>query len=392
MTRDRHSTSIETQLAHDERHAEGAIAPPVYQTSLFTFESYQAMVDRFRGEATQAIYSRVDNPTNTLLHDKLARLEGGDAALSFASGMAAISNTILSLVGPGDRIVCIKNVYADTYRLLRGVCARFGVETIFVDGTDIAEVQGAIVGAKLLYLESPNTWMFEEQDLSVLAQSARNHGVITVADNSWASPINQNPLKLGVDLVIHSATKYISGHSDTVAGVVIGDGTLIQRIDQTVRPYLGASLSAQDAARLIRGLRTLPIRIQRHHASGLEIATRLAARDDVIRVCHPGLQRKAFSRLRGYGSLFSLELSAAIDIPTFCNALQLFHLGVSWGGYESLVVPAEVSLNQAGENNAAVDFGVPARMIRMFVGLEDPEDLWQDLEFAFDSAAAAATG
>jgi len=386
MTKDRASYSIETELAHDTRHAEGAIAPPIYQTSLFTFESYQAMVDRFRGEPSQAIYSRVDNPTNNLLHEKLALLEGGDAALSFSSGMAAISNTILSLVNPGDRIVCVKNVYADAYRLLCGLCAKFGVETVFVDGADTAEVEKALPGSKLLYLESPNTWMFEEQDLRSLAALARADEVTTVADNSWASPINQKPLQAGIDLVIHSATKYISGHSDTVAGVVIGDAELIGRIDRSVRPYLGASLSAQDAARLIRGLRTLPIRIQRHHSSGMEIATRLAARDDVVRVCHPGIQQNRFSQLVGYGSLFSFEVTDAVEIPTFCDALDLFHLGVSWGGYESLVVPAEVSLNQAGENNAAVEFGVPPRMIRIFVGLEDPEDLWRDLEQAFNVA------
>lgn len=390
MTKNKHATSIETQLAHDDRHAEGAIAPPIYQSSLFTFESYQAMVDRYRGDVTQAVYSRVDNPTNTVLHEKLALLEDGDAALSFSSGMAAISNTILSIVKPGDRIVCIQNVYADTYRLLRGLCARFGVETVFVDGTDVAEVERSLAGAKLLYLESPNTWMFEEQDLKSLAKLARANGVTTVADNSWASPINQKPLNLGVDLVVHSATKYISGHSDTVAGAVVGNADLVGRIDQTVRPYLGASLSAQDAARLIRGLRTLPIRIKRHHESGLIIARRLAARHDVERVCHPGLEPKKFSRLSGYGSLFSFEVAAAIDIPIFCDALEIFHLGVSWGGYESLVVPAEVSLNQTGENNAAADFEVPPRMIRLFVGLEDPEDLWRDLEGAFNAAAKTA--
>jgi cystathionine beta-lyase/cystathionine gamma-synthase len=248
MTKNKNTTSIETQLAHDDRHAEGAIAPPIYQTSLFTFESYQAMVDRYRGDVTQAIYSRVDNPTNTVLHEKLVLLEGGDAALSFSSGMAAISNTILSIVNPGDRIVCIKNVYADTYRLLRGLCSRFGIETIFVDGADVAEVGRSLSGAKLLYLESPNTWMFEEQDLKSLATLARANDVTTVVDNSWASPINQSPLSLGIDLVVHSATKYISGHSDTVAGVVVGGAALVERIDQTVRPYLGASLSAQDAA------------------------------------------------------------------------------------------------------------------------------------------------
>ncbi|MGI9262330.1 MAG: PLP-dependent transferase, partial [Woeseiaceae bacterium] len=165
--------SIETELVHDDPYAEGAIAPPIYQTSLFTFDSYQAMVDRYLGDVHQAVYSRVDNPTNTVLHDKIANLEGGEAALAFSSGMAAISNAILSVVRPGDRVVCIKNVYADTYRLLRGPCARLDIDTVFVDGTDIDDVKKNLPGAKLLYLESPNTWMFEEQDLATLAELAR---------------------------------------------------------------------------------------------------------------------------------------------------------------------------------------------------------------------------
>lgn len=389
MNKKNKALSIETQLVHDDPYSEGAIAPPIYQTSLFTFDSYQSMVDRYLGNVHQAVYSRVDNPTNTVLHGKVAALEGGEAALAFSSGMAAISNAILSIVRPGDRVVCIRNVYADTYRLLRGPCARLNIETVFVDGTNIEDVKQNLPGAKLLYLESPNTWMFEEQDLETLASMARKQDVITIADNSWASPINQNPLQLGVDLVVHSATKYISGHSDTVAGVVVGGKELIERIDQDVRPYLGASLSAQDAARLIRGLRTLPLRIQRHHDSGLQIARKLAEHESVQRVCHPGIQKQKFSPLKGYGGLFSFELEDDIDIPTFCNTLELFRLGVSWGGYESLIVPAAVSHSQSGENNAAVDFGVPPRMIRLFVGLEDADDLWRDLKNAFDSASAS---
>jgi cystathionine beta-lyase/cystathionine gamma-synthase len=386
MQKKNKTLSIETQLVHDEAYAEGAIAPPIYQTSLFTFDSYQSMVDRYLGDVHQAVYSRVDNPTNSILHDKIAALEGSEAALAFSSGMAAISNAVLSIVRPGDRVVCIRNVYADTYRLLRGPCARLDIDTVFVDGTDIDDVKKNLPGAKLLYLESPNTWMFEEQDLATLAKLASAESVLTIADNSWASPINQNPLQLGVDLVVHSATKYISGHSDTVAGVVAGSKSLIEHIDQDVRPYLGASLSAQDAARLIRGLRTLPLRIQRHHDSGMQIAQKLADHESVRRVCHPGIQKQNFSPLRGYGGLFSFELNGGVDIPTFCNTLELFRLGVSWGGYESLVVPAAVSHSQVGANNAAVDFGVPPGMIRLFVGLEDPDDLWDDLEYALDAA------
>lgn len=388
MSEKKSALSIETALVHDERYAEGAVAPPIYQSSLFTFDNYQAMFDRYQGNTHQAVYSRIDNPTNAVLHQKIAMLERGEAALSFSSGMAAISNAILSVVSPGDRIVCVKHVYADTYRLLRGLCARFNIETTFVDGTDIDDIEANLSGAKLFYLESPNTWMIEEQDLEAVAALAKSRDVITIADNSWASPIYQNPLTLGIDLVVHSATKYLSGHSDTVAGIVVGRADLVARIDADVRPYLGACVSAQDAARLIRGLRTLPLRMQRHHVSGLQIATQLLEHPNVVRVCHPGLDKQSFSPLEGYGSLFSFEVDIAVDIPEFCNALRLFRLGVSWGGYESLVVPAAISKNQAGRNNAAIDFGVPPRMIRLFVGLEDPIDLWNDLTRAFDSARA----
>jgi cystathionine beta-lyase/cystathionine gamma-synthase len=316
----------------------------------------------------------------------MCQLEGGEAAAAFASGMAAISNAILSQVGSGDRMVCVKHVYPDTYRLLRGLCHRFGITTEFVDGTDLAAIEKALPGARLLYLESPSTWVMQEQDLTAIAGMAKTHGVVTTADNSWASPVFQKPLQSGIDMVVHSASKYISGHSDTVAGVLVGRRDLIEHMKLEVSPYLGAKLSAQEAALLLRGLRTLPLRMQRHQANGIEVARRLAAHDKVTRVYHPALDAKDFSTLRGYGGLFSFELVASGDIHTFCNALKIFRLGVSWGGYESLVMPAEVSINQAGEHCAAVDFGVSRRMIRLFVGLEDVEDLWSDLAAALDDA------
>ncbi|MGI9262797.1 MAG: PLP-dependent transferase, partial [Woeseiaceae bacterium] len=207
--------SDDTLLVHDERHAEGAVAPPIYQTSLFTFDSYQAMVDRFRGDSAQPVYSRVDNPTVSVLLDKMCELEGGEKALAFSSGMAAISNAVLGLVETGDHIVCVKHCYPDTYRLLQVICARFGVTAEFIDGTDNAAIEQALPRAKLLYLESPTTWLFEEQDLSAIATLARKAGVTTIIDNSWATPIFQKPLEAGIDLVAHSASKYISGHSDT---------------------------------------------------------------------------------------------------------------------------------------------------------------------------------
>ena len=378
--------SIDTLLVHDERHSKGAVAPPIYQTSLFTFDSYQAMVDRFRGETDHAVYSRIDNPTVSVLLEKICQLEGGEKALAFSSGIAAISNAILGLVKAGDRVVCVKHCYPDTYRLLKLICARFGVTTDFVDGTDLLAIENALPGAKLLFLESPTTLLFEEQDLSRIAALAKAADVITIIDNSWATPIFQQPLKCGIDLVVHSASKYISGHSDTVAGLLVGNGALIDKLVNETTPYLGAKLSAQEASLLLRGLRTLPLRLQRHQESALMIANRISDHPAVTAVHHPGLSPAPYSSLSGYGGLLSFEVDNSINIPAFCNSLELFRLGVSWGGYESLVMPAEVSINQAGSPSAAIDFGVSSRLIRLFVGLEDPEDLWQELHAALASA------
>lgn len=376
----------DTLLVHDERHAEGAVAPPIFQTSLFTFESYQAMVDRFRGDSDQPVYSRVDNPTVSVLLDKMCELEGGQKALAFSSGIAAISNAVLGLVEAGDRIVCVRHCYPDTYRLLQVICARFGVTTEFVDGTDTSAIEAALPGAKLLYLESPTTWLFEEQDLSSIAGIAKKAGVTTLIDNSWATPIFQKPLKAGIDLVVHSASKYISGHSDTVAGLLVGNSAIIDKLRLETTPYLGAKLSAHEAALLLRGLRTLSLRLQRHQESALLIAKRIAGHRAVTDVHHPALNPAAYSLLQGFGGLFSFEVNDSIDIPAFCDGLSLFRLGVSWGGHESLVMPAEVSINQAGAPSAAIDFGVSPRLVRLFVGLEDPQELWSDLEAALNNA------
>lgn len=375
-----------TLLVHDERHAEGAVAPPIYQTSLFTFDSYEAMADRFRGASARSVYSRVDNPTVAVLLDKMCRLERGERALAFASGIAAISSAILGLTKSGDRVVCTNHVYPDTYRLLRGLCARFGIETTFVDGTDPAAFGAALPGATLAYLESPNSWVMQEQDLAAVASLAKAANVTTIVDNSWATPLLQKPLEAGIDLVVHSASKYISGHSDVVAGLLVGEGALVERLAASTTPYLGAKLSAHEAALLLRGLRTLPLRLARHQESALAIARRLEALDDVVTVHHPGLRPAAHSLLRGYGGLFSFEVSERIDVPALCDALSLFRLGVSWGGHESLAMPAQISIEQAGEHSSAVDFAVSPRLIRLFVGLEDADELWADLEQAIGEA------
>ncbi|KEA52996.1 hypothetical protein DT73_09680 [Mangrovibacter sp. MFB070] len=379
----------QTLLAHDQRHENGAVSTPIYQSSLFTFSDYDSMIARFRGESDQPLYSRVDNPTVKALQDKVAELEGGEACLAFSSGMAAISNAILSVVTPGAKVVCINHVYPDTYRFLRGFCLRFGIETVFVDGDDPEAIRAALPGASLLYLESPSSWVMSEQNLTQLAALAREAGVTTIIDNSWASPLFQQPLACGIDIVVHSASKYISGHSDVVAGLVIANKQHIANISRHVSPFLGGKLSAQEASLLIRGLRTLPLRMKQHHASALTLANKLHVHPLVTDVYHPGLQPPSWSTLSGYSGLFSFAVAESVDIPQLCNSLQLFHMGVSWGGFESLVMPAISVINQDSEFNSAVDFGVSPRLIRISVGLEDTADLWADLQQALTAATHA---
>ncbi|MRS18634.1 hypothetical protein GJV08_05600 [Enterobacteriaceae bacterium RIT692] len=381
--------SQQTLLTHDQRHEMGAVTTPIYQSSLFTFSDYDSMIARFRGESDQPLYSRVDNPTVKALQDKMAALEGGEACLAFGSGMAAISNAILSAVAPGKKVVCVNHVYPDTYRFLRGFCQRFGIVTEFVDGDDEAAIRAALTDASLLYLESPSSWVMSEQNLNKLGAMAREAGVVSIIDNSWASPIFQQPLLCGIDIVVHSASKYISGHSDVVAGLVISSQQHINNISRHISPYLGGKLSAHEASLLMRGLRTLPLRMKQHHQSALTIAEKLAAHPLVTDVCHPGLKPQSWSTLRGYSGLFAFEVAEQVDIPQLCNALELFHMGVSWGGFESLVMPAISVINQANEFNSAVDFGVSPRLIRISVGLEETNDLWADLQQALASANRA---
>lgn len=369
-------------VAHDEANAFEAVVPPIVQTSLFTFATYDEMVATYRGEIVRPVYTRGLNPTVRAFEEMLAKLEGGEDAIGFASGMAAISSTVLSFVEPGDRIVAVRHCYPDAYRLFGTHLKRMKIEVTYVDGRDEEAVAKALPGARLLYLESPTSWVMEAHDVSALAALARNHGAISVIDNSWASPVFQRPLTLGVDLVLHSASKYLGGHSDVVAGVVAGSKDLIGRIRSEAYPYLGGKLSPFDAWLLIRGMRTLPVRMKAHEAAGLEIARRLQALDVVDTVFHPALANRLPPGLTGTSGLFSFTFREGVDIRAFADHLRLFKLGVSWGGHESLIVPGEVVLQQKAQPNSAHAFGISERSVRLHVGLEGTEALWRDIEEA----------
>ncbi len=368
--------------AHDDGNFADAVVPPIFQTSLFTFSEYDEMIASYRGEKVRPIYTRGLNPTVRMFEEMLAKLEGAEDALGFASGMSAISASVLSFVEPGDRIVAVKHVYPDAFRLFGTLLKRMKVEVTYVDGRDEEAVAKALPGAKVLYLESPTSWVMEAHDVGALAALAKKHGAISMIDNSWASPVFQRPITLGVDLVIHSASKYLGGHSDVVAGVVAGSKEMIARLKAEAYPYLGGKLSPFDAWLLIRGMRTLPLRMKAHQEAALTIARRLQELDVVETVCHPGLANRLPAGLTGTSGLFSFIFKEGVDIRAFADHLKLFKLGVSWGGHESLIVPGEVVLQQKAQPNSAHTFGIHARSVRLHVGLEGTEALWSDLQEA----------
>lgn len=381
----------DTLLAFDgESEHFGGVVPPLYQTSLFTFDSYEEMRAAVAGANKHYIYSRGLNPTVQAFEKKVALLEGAEDGRAFASGMAAISAAILTHVQAGDRIVCIRNVYPDTYKLLTQWLPRFGISTDFVDGTDVEAVIERLDGARLLYLESPSSLVFEVQNVKVLAAAARTRGVVTVLDNSWATPLNQRPLEHGVDLVIHSASKYLSGHSDVVAGIVLGRSEAIERLTKLELSVLGAKLSPFEGWLLLRGLRTLAIRIERHGRSARSIAEFLQTQPAVACVRFPELpdhpQNQVFKdHFRGSSGLLSFQLADESAVKPFVDNLRLFRLGVSWGGHESLVYAAAIGYAGGGRTNAVRDFEVPKGLIRLHVGLEHPSDLVADLARAFEA-------
>jgi cystathionine beta-lyase/cystathionine gamma-synthase len=376
-----------TLLVHDEPFPCGAVVPPIYQTSLFTFASYADMADAFAGRRKQPIYSRGDNPTVMEFEARIAALEGAEAARGFSSGMAAISSTVLAFVGAGERIVAVRNCYGDAYRLFQRLLPHLGIEVDYVDGSDPDAVAAALPGAKMLYLESPTSMVFDLQDIAHYAKMARERGIVTTIDNSWATPLFQKPTTHGIDLVLHSASKYLGGHSDTVAGVVAGSAALINQINERTYSYLGAKLSPFEAWLLLRGLRTLPLRLPHHMRSALTIAERLKNHGSVERVIHPAWSNHpGKATLAGYSGLFSFEVTEDVDIPVLVDAFKLFRIGVSWGGHESLVVPALASLQQTPDANSIGRFGVSPRLVRLHVGLEHVEDLWTDLQQALERA------
>lgn len=379
---------IINQLGEDREQYFNAIAPPIVQSSNFAFDTVAAMRELLLDEYQGFLYSRGNNPTIDILRQKMAALDGAEDALVFGSGAAAIFAAVLSQVQQGDHIICVKDPYSWARQLFEHLLPRFGVHTTFVDGTDTANFENAIQpNTTLIYLETPNSFTFALQDIAAIAKMARSKKITTIIDNSYCTPLYQQPHQLGIDLVLQSATKFISGHSDTMAGVLTGTQEKIRKIFVSEYLNIGSGIAPFNAWLLLRGLRTLEIRLQRSSDSVRQVIARLKQHSRVEKIYFPldpdfPQYELAQRQMKGAAGLVTILLKADSreQVETFCNSLEHFLMAVSWGGHESLAFPACASM-RAEEFNAAEE---KHRMVRLYIGLEEPGFLIKDLEQALE--------
>lgn len=384
-----HLSDILFHLAEDRENYYNAISPPVIQSSNFAFTDLTTFRQIFPNEMDNHIYTRGNNPTVNILRQKVAALEGAEDALVLSSGSAAVSAAVIANVKAGDHIVCVQAPYSWTTALLTRFLPRFGVETTFVDGTDLAAIEAAVrPNTRVLYLESPNTLTFGLQDLAACAAICQRHHLVSIIDNSHCSPIFQQPIKHGIDIVIHSATKYLNGHSDVVGGVICGKRQMIEQIFATEYMTLGPIMSPHDANLMIRGLRTLELRMHRTDESAKKVAAFLTMHPKIKRVLYTFSEDNpqlaiAKKQMSGNGGLLSIETTAATieEAEAFFYALKRFTFAVSWGGHESLIFPTVALYGIEGRANPPVPFG----FARLYIGLEDADWLIEDLNQALNA-------
>lgn len=379
---------ILTHTGENKEAYYNAIVPPIIQSSNFSFPSIAAFREGFKNELASSLYTRGNNPTVNILRQKLAAMEGSEDALILSSGAAAISSAIIANVKAGDHIICVQKPYSWTAKLITNFLQRFGVEHSFVDGRTIEPIQEAIrSNTTVLMLESPNSLTFEIQDLKACATLAKQHNITTIIDNSYSSPYYQNPIDYGIDVVVHSGTKYLGGHSDVVFGVICASQLMVQKIFASEYMTLGSCISPNDAWLVIRGLRTLPIRLEKTSRTTSTVISYLKEHPKVDYVLYP-LDKDfpqydlANAQMRGAGGLFSVNFKTDTirQMEKFSNALTAyFQLAVSWGGHEALQIPTCVFYNLHPNETPPLPFS----FVRYYIGLEEADYLIDKFDQAF---------
>jgi methionine-gamma-lyase len=381
-----------TRCVHAGQHPDpltGSLTTPLYQTSTFVFESAEQGAARFAGTEPGYIYTRLGNPTVAALEAKLADLEGGEAGLAFGSGMGAIAAVVMALVKAGDHIIYGDAIYGCTYAFFHEVLGNFGVSATAVDCSDPAAVEAAILpNTKILVLETPANPTMKLADMEAMAVICRRHGLALVVDNTFMSPCLQRPLAQGADVVIHSATKYISGHGDVIAGIAVGTKAFIDMVRMTTLKNIGAVLGPFEAWLLLRGLKTLHIRMERHCQNAMAVARFLEGHPMVDKVYYPGLESfgqydLARRQMDQPGGVITFEVKGGVDAGRkLINSVRLCEVAVSLGDADTLIQHPASMTHAVVPPEERLKSGITDGMIRLSVGLEDAADIIADLEQA----------
>ena len=380
---------ILNELGEDRENYFNAVAPPIIQTSNFAFKKVDEMRKAFENEYSTFLYSRGLNPTVSILSKKLAALDGAEDCLVFNSGAAAIFASVLANVKSGDHIISVNKPYTWAQKMFNDILPRFNVSTTYVNGNDVKNFENAIRhNTVLIYLETPNSWDFAIQDLAAISKLAKEKNLVTICDNSYCTPIYQRPIEYGIDLVLQSATKYIGGHSDVVAGVLCGSKNMIERIFNSEFMTIGSAIQPFNAWLLLRGLRTLPSRLERISSTTLTIINYLKNHEKVEAIVFPFDKDfpqyfLATKQMKGACGLFSFIIKAntVYQVEKFCENLRHILMAVSWGGHESLIIPGCASIKPEEFNADNQDH----RMLRMYAGLEVADYLIDDLAQALQN-------
>lgn len=382
-----------TQAVHAGEAPEpttGSLSPPLYQSSVYAFQDAEQGAALFAGSREGYVYTRLGNPTLKTLEKKLAILEGGEEALVTSSGMAAIATTVASLARAGEHVVSAEVIYGATYTLLREFWPRFGLQSTFVASSDTEDYRRAMrPNTRIVFVETPSNPTLEVVDIAALAEVARQGNALLVVDNTFATPMNQNPLALGADIVVHSASKYLGGHADVIAGVVVGRSDLIHKARQSLR-LIGTVLGPFEAWLILRGLKTLALRVARHNENALAVARFLEGHPAVERVFYPGLEshpghRLAARQMRGFGGMVSFELKGGHDAGIrMVDSVRLCTLAVSLGDVSTLIEhPASMTHTSVPVEERRRG-GITDGLVRLSVGIEDAPDIIADLKQALE--------
>ena len=372
----------------------GALVTPIYQNSTFVFSDAAQGAARFAGQEEGYIYSRLGNPTQAVLEAKMADLENGEAALAFASGMAAMTAAVMAVVESGQHIIADRTIYGCSYAFFSELITKFGVDVSFVDAVDPANIASAIQeNTGLIFVETPANPTLKIVDLETVSEIAHGRGAKVVVDNTFATPYLQRPLDLGVDIVVHSATKYIGGHGDVIGGIMVSTKEFLDEVRLTTLKDIGGVISPFDSWLLLRGLKTLALRMEKHCSNAMAVALFLEEHPAVDRVYYPGLTNHpqnvlAKKQMDDFGEMVAFELKGGLDEGiTLMNDVKMCHLAVSLGDVDTLIQHPASMTHSVVPWEKRLEAGITDGLVRLSVGIEEPEDIINDLDQALRGQA-----